>query len=70
MSDLDHLCDLMRQFPSALADLGPDSDEAKQLDREIWNAAGAVPGIDTLEEERIHYRAYPDPRTRPTRLTR
>jgi hypothetical protein len=61
--------DLWRQYQEALCD-GEDSPEAKRLDFEIWRRLDLVPGIDHLDEDALHLRAYPDPATRPARLSR
>jgi hypothetical protein len=41
-----------------------------QLDRQIWQMLNLVPGIDELDEQALHLKAYPDPKTRPPRLCR
>ena len=46
------------------------TDYAERLSLEIWQAMRLAPGVDTLPEEKIHLRAFPDAKSRPTRLSR
>ena len=65
----DRVIKLWREYQTELQRHGV-TDYAKRLSLEIWQAMRLAPGVDTLPEEKIHLRAFPDAKSRPTRLSR